>query len=119
MFLMFNHRLAFVFNEVSVHNLGELLGMLLLKVKSEKLDLLLKEPLATQQTEGVSLHVRRADGGLCGRSGEHDAAHVLRVVVHEVLRAQPGLCGEHCQMVHDQDGLPLEILPHNKGRSPS
>ena len=82
MFLMFNHRLAFVFNEVSVHNLGELLGMLLLKVKSEKLDLLLKEPLATQQTEGVSLHVRRADGGLCGRSGEHDAAHVLRVVVH-------------------------------------
>ena len=64
--------------------------MLLLQVKSKELDILLKEPLATQQAEGMSF--RRRGGGekerfyKFGRSRrkitKHDIANKLRMVMN-------------------------------------
>ena len=80
--MLFDHRKVFVFYKVSVHDLGELLRVLLLEVESEKLDLFLKKSLTTEKTEGVSVHGWRADMGECGRSGEHDARNILGVMIH-------------------------------------
>ena len=41
--------------------------------------------LATEETEGVSVHGWRADMRQCGRSGEHYAADILGVMIHQVL----------------------------------
>ena len=82
MLVLFDHRKVFVFYKVSVHDLGELLRVLLLEVKSEKLDLFLKKFLTTEETEGVPVHGWRADMGECGRSGEHDARDILGVMIH-------------------------------------
>ena len=65
--------------------MGELLRMLLLQVKCEKLDLFLKKSLTTEKTEGVPVHGGRADMSQRGRSGEHYAADVLTVMIHQVL----------------------------------
>ena len=61
MLVLFDHRKVFVFYKVSVHDLGELLRVLLLEVKSEELDLFLKKSLTTEETEGVTVHGWRAD----------------------------------------------------------
>ena len=82
---MFHHRKVFVFYKVSVHDLGELLRVLLLQVKREKLDLFLKKSLTTEKTEGVPVHGGRADMRECGRSGKHYAADILGVYVNQVL----------------------------------
>jgi len=62
--------------------LGELLRVLLLEVKCEEFDLFLEKFLTTEKAEGVPLHGGRADMGECGRSGEHDAADILGVMIH-------------------------------------
>ena len=54
-------------------------------MECEKLDLFLKKSLATEETEGVSVHGWRADMRQCGRSGEHYAADILGVMIHQVL----------------------------------
>ena len=83
--MWFNHSDVFVFYKVSVHDLRELLRVLLLQMEGEKLDLFLKKSLATEETEGVSVHGWRADMRQCGRSGEHNAADILGVMIHQVL----------------------------------
>ena len=82
---MFHHRKVFVFYKVSVHHLGELQRVLLLQVECQKLDLFLEKSLTTEKTEGVPVHGWRADMGQCGRSGEHYAADILTMMIHQVL----------------------------------
>ena len=89
--MLFDHSEVFVFYKVGVHDLGELLRMLLLQVKCEKLDLFLKKSLTTEKTEGVSVHGWRADMRQCGRSGEHYAADKLGVMIHQVLGTKAAL----------------------------
>ena len=71
--------------------MGELLRVLLLEVKCEEFDLFLEKFLTTEKAEGVPLHGGRADMGECGRSGEHDAADILGVMIHQVLGTKAAL----------------------------
>ena len=68
--------------KISVHDLGELLRVLLLQVERQEFDLFLEKSLTTEETEGVPVHGWRADMSQRGRSGEHYAADVLTVMIH-------------------------------------
>ena len=68
-------------------------------MKREQLDLLLEKSLTTEETEGVPRQVRRVGRGGGGGSGEHDAHHILGVVIHQVLGPQTRLNNTASQQI--------------------
>ena len=87
----------FLLDKVAVHHLGELLRVLLLQVEGQELGVLLQEPLATQQAEGMSfrrrscwvkVRVGRGWRWRRGRLAKHEITDVLRMVMDKMMRSK-------------------------------